>query len=460
MTRIRARSDEPETGSGHDAGPSAPSVGHNSTMLVEHIDTALLKLDEGNARVFGKRDEDAAVKVLRRFPVRQPLVVDADNVVQIGALILIAARRLKLETLPVVRVADLSAVEMKALSVAYGQLGDLGEWDRQRLGALMLKFELEIPGFVLEDLGFEVGAIDVAIDDANKPEAEPDALTGPPVSKLGDLWLLGKHRLLCGDACDSAVLLRLTAGKLAQMVFADPPFGCVINGFVAGDGRHREFVMGSGEMSDPELVVFFAAFMTTMLPHLDRGALVHLVIDWRSLPLLLDAARPIFGKLVNLAVWAKDRAGMGSYLRSQHELILIFKTPGKMRNNVELGVHGRNRSNVWMYPSARTFGPASEEGDLLQHHPTPKPVKLVADAILDCTRRGDIVFDAFLGSGTTLIAAERVGRTCYALDLDPLYVDLAVRRWQAWTGLTAVHAETGLSFDAMAAAAEAALLTA
>ena len=194
------------------------------------------------------------------------------------------------------------------------------------------------------------------------------------------------------------VLARLSASKLAQMVFVDPPFGCAINGFVARNGRHREFVMASGDMSDPEVVVCFAAFMMTMQSHLDRGALVQLVFDWRSLPLLLDATRPIFGKLVNLAVWVKDRAGMGSYLRSRHELVLIFMTPGKMRNNVELGMHGRDRTSVWKYPSARNFDPASDEGDLLQHHPTPKLAKLVADAILDCARRGDIVFDAFLGS--------------------------------------------------------------
>lgn len=435
-----------------------PAAGtrHNSALAADYFDTARLKLDPDSARQFSRRDEAAAVKIVRRFGVRQPLLVDAENVVQVGALMLIAARRLDLESLPVIRIDGLSIVEIKALSVAYGRLGELGAWDQQRLGTLMLEFEAEMPGFELEDLGFEVGAIDIAIAAADGDGDAGDELApanGPAVSKVGDVWLLGKHRLSYGDSGDPAVLSVLMDGKSAQMVFGDPPFGCAINGFAAGKGRHREFVMASGEMSDAELVDFFAGFIEALCGHLDRGALVYLVIDWRSLHLLLDAARPILGKLVNLAVWVKDRGGMGSFLRSRHELVLIFKAAGKTRNNVELGMHGRDRTNVWEYPSARSFGPASDEGDMLQHHPTPKPVRMVADAILDCTRRGDIILDPFLGSGTTLIAAEKVGRTCYAVDLDPLYVDLAVRRWQAWSSAHAVHAESGRSFDEMAASA-------
>ena len=185
-----------------------------------------------------------------------------------------------------------------------------------------------------------------------------------------------------------------------------------------------------------------------MLPHLKNGAVVELVIDWRSLHLLLQAAEPLLGPLINLAVWVKDRRGQGSFLRSQHELILIFKAgKGRFRNNVDLGRHGRDRSNVWSYPSARTASTGSDEGDMLKYHPTPKSVRMLADAISDCTRRGDIILDAFLGSGTTLIAVEKVGRTCHAVELDPLYVDLAIRRWQAWTGEAAVHQASGRTFD-------------
>lgn len=366
----------------------------------------------------------------------------------------LAARQLEIAIVPVVRVDTLGPAELKALSIAYARLGELGDWDKQRLGQMMLSFEVDIPGFDLEDLGFEIGAIDVAISAAaGGGEREERVADGPAVSRVGDVWRLDQHRIACGDACDPSVIATVMAARQAHAVFADPPFGCAIDGFVAGKGRHREFVMGSGDMSESELSAFFAGFITAMLPHLGRGALAYLVIDWRSCRTLLNAAQPLLGNLLNLAVWVKDRAGMGSFLRSRHEIVLIFKTPGKARNNVELGRHGRDRSNVWEYPSAATFGKGSDEGDMLAAHPTPKPVGLVADAILDCTRRGDIVLDPFLGSGTTLIAAEKVGRICYGIDLDPLYVDLAVRRWQAWSGSKAVHARTGATFDAMALAA-------
>jgi DNA modification methylase len=431
------------------------SIGHNNPFVIEMVPVSELKLDPDNPRTYSPREFKAAKRVLRRFKLRVPLVIDNNNIVHIGGIILLVASALGYEYLPVLRIDDLTPVECQALSIAYGRLGELGEWDKEKLSALMVRFEAEIPNFELEDLGFDVPAIDMfMLDDNEKLETE-NALEGEPVSRVGDLWLMHKHRLLCGDACDPKVYEVLMAGVLACAVFTDPPFGCAIDGFVSGKGRHREFVMASGEMSDEELSAFFTRFLAAMKEHLARGAVIYLVIDWRSLHFLLEAARPIYGKLVNLAVWTKDRAGMGSFLRSQHELILIFKMPGKMRNNIELGKHGRHRSNVWSYPSAKTASTGSDEGNILAHHPTPKPVRMIADALLDTTRRGDIVLDAFLGSGTTLIAAEKVGRVCYALDLDPLYVDLAVRRWQAWTGEKAIHAETGLSFDEMAALRDA-----
>lgn len=209
--------------------------------------------------------------------------------------------------------------------------------------------------------------------------------------------------------------------------------------------------MGSGDMNPEELLRFFKAFNREMAKHLIPGAVVYETIDFRSVHTLLDATRDIFGQLINLAVWAKDRAGQGSFLRSQHELVLIFKTKGRMRNNVMLGKYGRSRSNLWAYPGAVTTK-AGEEGDILAEHPTPKPPKLICDAFLDTTKRGDLVLDPFGGSGSTLVAAERIGRRARLIELDPIYVDLAVRRWQAWTGLQAVHAVTGELFDERVAA--------
>ena len=436
-----------------DSGQDLPrGMGDNGSLTIEYVAAASLKADERSARRYNRADRRAAQSIVKSMHVRLPLLVGPDNVILWGEHIHAAALAEGIDELPIVRVANKGPAARRALSVAYTRLGELGSWEREQLGTLMLEFEAEIPNFDLGDLGFEVTEIDLAIEAAGAQEEVPEGPLpeGPAVSMVGDMWYLAKHRLLVGDATDPAIHEKLMGGASVHAVFTDPPFGCKIDGFVAGTGRHREFVMASGEMSEKELFCFFKAFLVAMKGHLVGGAAIYLVIDWRSLHLLLEAASPIYGKLINLAVWVKDRAGMGSFLRSQHELILIFKMPGKMRNNVELGKNGRHRSNIWCYPSAKTASTGSDEGNMLASHPTPKSVRMLADAILDTTRRGDIVLDPFLGSGTTLIAAEKVGRTCYGLELDPLYADLIVRRWQAWTGERAIHAETGLSFDEMA----------
>jgi len=429
------------------------SVLRNS-MVIEYIAVSELKSHPSSPRVLKPLDERTAAKVMDVREFEQPLVIDGTNTVIVGEIFFRAARQLGRETVPVIRVEHLSDTEALEMLVAYQRLNELGEWDRQQLAILNLKFELELPGYEPGHIGFEVGAMDLIVGELpegqDEPEDEPfDELSSDiAVSENGDVWQLSKHRIVCGDSTDPATFAKLMAGvSPAALVFIDPPFGCVINGFVAGAGRHREFVMGSGEMSPDELFAFFTAFIAAFVPHLKAGAVVEIVIDWRSLHLMLRASEPLLGPLINLAVWTKDRPGQGSFLRSQHELVLIFKYgKGRFRNNVQLGRHGRSRSNVWSYPSAKTASTGSDEGNLLKHHPTPKPVRLVADAILDVTKRGDIVIDAFLGSGTTLIAAEKVGRVCHGIELDPLYVDLAIRRWQAWSGEQAVHEATGKTF--------------
>lgn len=423
----------------------------NSTTL-EWVAVSSLKSHPNSPRKFKTFHERAGAKIIEVRDLIPPLIVDADGTVLVGEIIYRAAKRLGLEKLPVIRVDHLSETEALELSIAYERLNELGEWDKQQLAILNLKFEVELPGYEPEHIGFEVGAMDIVLGEFAEDPVEDDnavPLTAEfAVSEVGDVWRLGRHRIVCGDSTDPATFAKLMTGApKAALVFTDPPFGCRVDGFVASTGKHREFVMGSGEMSPEELLAFFKAFIAAFLPYLKAGAVVEIVIDWRSLHLLLQAAEPQLGPLINMAVWVKDRPGQGSFLRSRHELVLIFKAgKGRFRNNVQLGRHGRSRSNVWSYPSAKTASKGSDEGDLLEHHPTPKPVRLVSDAILDCTRRGDIVIDAFLGSGTTLIAAEKVGRVCHGVELDPIYVDLAVRRWQAWTGEQAVHEATGKTF--------------
>jgi DNA modification methylase len=264
---------------------------------------------------------------------------------------------------------------------------------------------------------------------------------------------------LCGNALDAAAFVALMGDERAVMVFTDPPYNVPIDGHASGLGaiHHRPFAMASGEMNKAEFTAFLGQALRTLAAFSAAGSLHYVCMDWRHLDELLAAGAEVYGELKNLCVWVKDNAGMGSLYRSQHELVLVFKTRGGAhRNNVQLGQFGRNRSNVWHYPGANSFARCGAEGNLLALHPTVKPVAMVADALLDCSARGGIVLDAFLGSGTTLIAAERTGRCCRALELDPAYVDTAIRRWQVLTGEKARQAASGRYFDDIADEAEAA----
>ena len=437
--------------SGTDSKFTTPD--HNAPMRVEMVPTATLKIDPESVRTFSREDLKSAKRILKRFEIRVPVVADADDRVLIGEILLIAANELQIDYLPVVRLDQLDRLECQAISVAYARLGELGSFDQPKLKELMLRFDVELPSFELEDLGFQTPMIDVIMESDDQEEQEvvpePEEI---PVSRIGDLWALGPHRVLNGDARLPESYATLLRSKKVQCVFTDPPFGCAVDGFVSTKGKHREFAGESSGMTAEQTTALFEDFHSAMVPHIGPGAAVLEVIDWRSLLLLQQVTTKHFGPLINLAVWVKNRAGQGSFLRSQHELILIHKAKGgRLRNNVQLGRFGRNRSNVWSYPSAVTAGKGSDEGDILAEHPTPKPVRLVADALLDTTRRGDAIMDPFLGSGTTLIAAEKVGRICFGLELDPLYVDLIIRRFQAWSDIKATHAITGELFDERAA---------
>ena len=285
--------------------------------------------------------------------------------------------------------------------------------------------------------GVPDGPFDPVDDGSDDAAVEP--ASGPTVSKLGDLWLLGTHRVLCGSVLDTAALQTLMGEERAAMVFTDPPYNVPINGHAKQSDtlhHHREFAMAVGEMSTPAFAVFLARCLRNLAASCAGGALLFVCMDWRHMGELAAAGREIDADHLHLCVWDKVNPGMGSLYRSQHELVFVFKTgKGAHRNNVQLGRFCRNRSNVWQYPGVKT--------DL---HPTMKPVALVADAILDCTVRGDIVLDGFLGSGTTVLAAEHTGRRCFGIELDPAYVDTIIRRWQKLTGNAARHAESGRAF--------------
>ena len=394
---------------------------------------------------------------IRQFGFVTPILIDAKGVIIAGHGRCEAAKMIGLPSVPVVVVEHLSDAEVRALRIADNKLPELSDWNRE---ALQIEFaelmELSLEGsldFELTVTGFEMPEIDLIIggegDELSEPETveEPDS-TKPAVTRPGDLWILGRHRILCGDALKGTSYKTVLMGETARMVFTDPPYNVAINGHVrsGNGGAHREFAMASGEMSEDEFRAFLMSCLALLISSLPKGGIAMICMDWRHLEELIATAKAAGFELINLCVWNKTNGGMGSLYRSKHELVLVFRKPGAPHiNNVELGKHGRNRTNVWDYAGVNSFG-KGREADLADH-PTVKPTALVADAIMDVTHRGDIVLDCFGGSGSTLLAAEKTGRKARLIELDPLYVDVAIRRWQAMTGQTAVHAETGETFD-------------
>jgi DNA modification methylase len=337
--------------------------------------------------------------------------------------------------------------------IADNKLAENAGWDRALLALELQELTVHLD-FDVTVTGFETAEIDLLISDLDgESPDEADEVpeidrSAPAVSRPGDLWHIGDHRLLCGDSLKTDSYMALLGGQSAQMVFTDPPYNVVIDGHVSGLGKvkHREFAMASGEMSTQEFSRFLETVFMRLAEFSSDGSLHFICMDWRHMRELLDAAAKPYSELKNLCVWSKTNAGMGSLYRSQHELIFVFKNGTAPHiNNVELGRFGRNRTNVWHYRGATSFG-KDRESDL-EMHPTVKPVAMVADAILDCSRRGSIVLDAFAGSGTTLIAAEKTGRRGYGIELDCHYIDTIIRRFEEIFGLKAVHAESELNFE-------------
>jgi len=425
-------------------------------LKVTYQSVSALKPYPGNARTHSKKQIRRIAESIRQFGFTNPVLIDDWDQIIAGHGRVRAAELLGMEKVPTIRLDHLSDAEQQAYIIADNRLAELAGWDREILAIELQNLTTLDLDFDIELTGFDTGEIDLLIEglEAGSDEDEADALppmdeTRPPVSRRGDLWLLGPHRVLCGDATSAEDYGRLLEGRQAQMVFTDPPYNVPVDGHVCGLGTvsHEDFAMAAGEMSEAQ----FTAFLKTVFGHLAAnsldGSLHYIFMDWRHLYEVLSAGRAAYSELKNLCVWNKTNGGMGSLYRSKHELVLVFKKGAAPHiNNVELGRHGRYRSNVWDYAGINALGKARH--DRLAMHPTVKPVALVADAIRDASKRGGLVLDPFAGSGTALIAAEKTGRRAAVLELEPRYVDLVIARWQALTGERARHAETGLSFEA------------
>lgn len=414
-----------------------------------------LRPDPGNPRVHPRKQIRQIAESIKAFGFLVPVLVDRRDQVIAGHGRIKAAELLGWTEVPTIRLDHLSEAQARAFLLADNKLTENAEWDPRLLGESLRGLSLQDLDFSLETTGFEMAEIDLLIEGLEEgppgddPADEVPALPEIAVSQLGDLWALGPHRVLCGNALEAESFETLMGDRKAALVFVDPPYNVPIEGHVGGSGaiHHREFAMASGEMTEAEFTAFLTTSLGLLAQHSVDGALHYVCMDWRHGSELLAAGRSAYSELKNLCVWVKDNAGMGSLYRSQHELIFVFKNGrGPHQNHVQLGQFGRYRSNVWRYAGVNSFGRATEEGNLLALHPTVKPTALVADALKDTSSRGDIVLDAFLGSGTTLMAAERTGRVCHGLEIDPLYVDTLIRRWQAFSGQQAVHLGRGLTF--------------
>jgi DNA modification methylase len=417
-----------------------------------------LKPSPRNARTHSKRQLNQIVNSMVAFGWTCPILIDEHGNIIAGVGRYLAAQQLCLKKVPVIVICGLSDAEQRALALADNKIATNAGWDRAVVAAELGELATLLPecNLDLEITGFEPAEIDALMADFGGSERDPaeeiPTIQAIAVSRNDDVWVLGEHRLACGDAANDIHVGALMGRERAAMVFADPPYNVHVASVVGrGKIKHREFASASGEMSRDEFTKFLENTFSLAARYSHEGCLHYICIDWRHLTEILAAGDEIYSELKNLCVWVKTNAGQGSFYRSQHELIMVFKSgDGPHQNNIELGRHGRSRSNVWTYGGVNSF--RAGRMDELSIHPTVKPVALVADAMRDCSRRGDIVLDPFMGSGTTILAAERVGRRGYGLEIDPRYVDAAIRRWQDFTKRDAILKRTGQTFDEVAAA--------
>ncbi len=419
-----------------------------------------IRANHRNARTHDRRQIDQIAKSIRAFGFTNPILIDETDRIIAGHGRLAAAQQLALNEVPVIRIAHLTDPQKRALMIADNKIALNARWDMDILAAELAELSSTEVNLDIDLTGFEMGEIDVILEGVGQTGVE-DAETAPlpdralpGITRRGNIWRLGPHRVMCGDALSKDDLDALMDGDVATAGFLDPPYNVPVNGHVSGKGRvrHREFVQGSGEMSREAFEAFLLEAFANAARVSRDGAVWFACIDWRHLGEMLVAGRQAFGDMLNLCVWAKTNGGMGSLYRSQHELVFVFRT-GRAghQNNVQLGRYGRNRTNLWTYPGVNVFRPGRTEE--LRAHPTAKPVAMVRDALMDVSKRGDIVLDTFLGGGATLMAAHDCSRIARGLELDSLYVDVALRRWRTVTGEDPIRECDGGSFSELEARA-------
>jgi len=383
-------------------------------MNFENRPTHSLRPYARNARTHSPKQIKQIARSIERFGFNNPLLIDDEDQIIARHGRLLAAKQLNMKTVPCVRLSHLTEEDKKAYVIADNRLAEKSGWDNEIL-AIELQHLVDI-GFDVDLTGFEPAETDLIIEGIDEESEQPENLVpadsnGPAVSRLGDVWLLGKHVLVCGDSTEAATYRLLMADERAEFVFTDPPYNVRIDGHVSGLGRikHREFAMASGEMNENQFIEFLSKVHALLCQFSEDGSIHQICMDWRHIREMLAAGDANYTELKNVCIWNKSNAGMGSFYRSKHEMVFVWKNGTAPHiNTFELGQYGRHRSNVWDYDGVNTMRPGRL--DELAMHPTVKPVSLVADAIKDCSKRGGLVLDPFCGSGTILIAAEKTGR--------------------------------------------------
>ena len=422
-------------------------------LKITYRKVADLTLRASNPRTHSKKQLEQIAASIRRFGFTNPVLVDEQDGIIAGHGRIGAARLIGMDEVPTVRLSDMSEADIRAYVIADNKLAENAGWDRELLGLefkyleeLDLDLDLTITGFERPEIDTLICDVTISDEDEDPADALQNLAAGPAVTAPGDIWQIGPHRLICGDSTRAETYAALLGDERAQMVFTDPPYNVPIDGHVCGLGkvRHREFAMASGEMSADQFTAFLSEVFGQLAAFSIDGSIHFQCMDWRHMAEILAAGEQAYDELKNLCIWAKTSGGMGSLYRSQHELVFVFKSGTAPHiNNVELGKHGRYRTNVWTYPGVNTFGANRDD---LALHPTVKPVALVMDAMRDCSRRKGIVLDAFAGSGTTLVAAQRTGRRGYGIEIDPVYCDTIVKRMQNLFGLEGALEASGQTF--------------
>ena len=424
-------------------------------LRVEYLAVPDIKPYVKNPKKHDEKQVRQIAASINEFSFNNPLIIDENSEIIAGHGRWLAARELNLASVPVIRLTHLTPHQKRLYRIADNKLTENGQWNVDLLKLEFSEIEALDLDIDLNITGFETGEIDVLL--SHVPASEklnniPFISESEIVTKLGDIWQLGKHKIICGNSLEQDTFARLFEVKKADMVFTDPPYNVQIQGHVCGKGStsHKEFAMASGEMSSNDFQVFLNTIFGLLRDYSEAGSIHFICMDWRHAEDIIVSAKSVYNELKNICVWNKDNGGMGSLYRSKHEFVFVYKNGVSSHiNNVELGKHGRYRTNVWDYAGVNSFG---KNRDLLKLHPTVKPVEMIMDAVKDVSDRGDIVLDAFLGSGSTLIAAEKSKRTCYGIELEPLYVDTAIRRWQEAAKQDAVDIKTGKTYNQLLSA--------